>query len=100
MARVAGKLLLLQIIGFLYCSATAQYEDLENFSGDLENFSGDVPDPDYEDGDDEDFDYGIDYIPEDVDICHTYPSGIVKIKWMGGANYLRTILEDNILQKS
>lgn len=74
MARVAGKLLLLQIIGFLYCSATAQYEDLEDFSG---GFSGDARFPDNEFGDDEDFDYEIDYIPDGVDICHTYPSGII-----------------------
>lgn len=81
MARTIGKLLLLQIIGFLCTSTTAQYEDLEDYSGGSGSFSGDTSDPTFVDYE-QDYDYGdeyeIAYVPDAVDICHTYPLGMVK----------------------
>lgn len=77
MARVAGKLLILQIFCFLYSKASAQLDDVEpvyDFSS-----SGDTTtDPtlvDYEYGD-EDYDYPFPFVPEEVNICRGYPLGI------------------------
>ena len=82
MAHTIGKLLLLQIV----CSlAIAQFEDVEDYSSGSGGFSGDVSDPtlvDYEQ--DYDYDYEIAYVPEEVDICDSYPIGItIKLIYIG-----------------
>lgn len=81
MARVAGKLLILQIVYFLHSSAYAQLDDFSSSGDNPTDFSssGDNPiDPtqvDYEFGDDGDYEYPFPYDTEDVDICRHYPAG-------------------------
>lgn len=80
MARVSGKLLLLQIVVILCCSsASAQYEDLQNaydFSSSGSG-AGEGTDPTLVDYEYDDYEYIFPYIPEEVDICRRYPLGII-----------------------
>jgi hypothetical protein len=74
MARVAGKLLLLQIVCILCFWATAQFEDIEDFKSSGSG-SGDASNPTFVDYE-EDYTLPFPYIPEEVDICDTYPLGM------------------------